>query len=89
MEGTRELKIGMDHCRIGSLESCFFHGYTECMDHCRIGSLEMACLDTGISHKDHCRIGSLENSPRYTTFSEVGSLPHRQLRKVIGGTDND
>ena len=40
MEGTRELKIGMDHCRIGSLEKAKKLTVRNGKDHCRIGSLE-------------------------------------------------
>ena len=34
-------------------------------------------------YMDHCRIGSLEKTNNATSTGGIGSLPHRQLRKVV------
>ena len=72
-------------CRIGSLEMRVRYDTAGTVVICRIGSLENRGLSIEILNRVICRIGSLESADVPEPKQDEGYLPHRQLRKLLGG----
>ena len=58
------------HCRVGSLENCYFHNECSKIVHCRVGSLENIGTLYRFAFNVHCRVGRFKFFSRYIILTK-------------------